>query len=237
MPLAVSGALRFEVLFAAVRAVERDCARPAWAGHDSSSSGRPQRPCRECLALLAGRCRSGAAPAPRSRAVRRRSSSGRGPCGRTRSRRRRRRVSVPPRWIWNPSTCWPDVVGDQRALEADVGGLDAGAGVRAAVDVDRHRGVEAGQPPLELVDQAAWRGPWSPRSPACRTRSRCRPSCAGGTCSASPAGPRASSSATRSPVLAGRHVEDDHLLLGGGPHPAAAVAGRPARRWRAGRRR
>ena len=37
--------------------------------------------------------------------------------------------------------------------------------------------------------------------------------------------PAASSSATRSSVRSGGHVEDDHLLLGGGAHPAAAVPG------------
>src|SRR6201996_8169170 len=43
--------------------------------------------------------------------------------------------------------------GDQRALQPDVRGLDAGAGVRAAVHVDRDRLVELGQPPLQLADQ------------------------------------------------------------------------------------
>src|SRR3569833_3506551 len=42
------------------------------------------------------------------------------------------------------------VVLDHRALEADVGGLEPGAAVRAAVDVDRDRCVELGQPLLEL---------------------------------------------------------------------------------------
>ena len=42
-------------------------------------------------------------------------------------------------------------VGDQLALEADVGDLDAGAGVRAAVDVDGDRRVEVGQPALQLA--------------------------------------------------------------------------------------
>ena len=43
----------------------------------------------------------------------------------------------------------------QLALEADVGDLGAGAGVRAAVDVDGDRRVEVGEPPLELGDEVA----------------------------------------------------------------------------------
>ena len=82
-------------------------------------------------------------------------------------------------------------VQDELALEADVGDLDAGARVGAAVDVDGERLVEVGQPALELVDRAWRRGPWSRRWPACRTRCRCRPSCCAGTCSAGPAGPSA----------------------------------------------
>src|SRR5690349_2797244 len=42
------------------------------------------------------------------------------------------------------------VVADHRALEADVGGLEPGAGVRAAVDVDRDRRVELRQPLLQV---------------------------------------------------------------------------------------
>ena len=64
----------------------------------------------------------------------------------------------------------PVGVGDEHALEADVGHLDAGAGVGAAVDVDRERVVEGGQPVLELGDQRRRRCPWSRRSRACRTR-------------------------------------------------------------------
>src|SRR5438034_5610590 len=44
-----------------------------------------------------------------------------------------------------------------RALEPDVGDLEPGAGVGAAVDVDADWGVEAGQPPLQLRMQI--RGP------------------------------------------------------------------------------
>ena len=40
---------------------------------------------------------------------------------------------------------------DDRALEADVTGLEAGAGVGAAVDVEGQRLGEVGQPPLELA--------------------------------------------------------------------------------------
>src|SRR6478672_5938738 len=40
-----------------------------------------------------------------------------------------------------------------RALKPDVGDLEPGAGVGAAVDVDADRGVEAGQPPLQLPVQ------------------------------------------------------------------------------------
>src|ERR1700742_3398355 len=43
--------------------------------------------------------------------------------------------------------------GDQRPLQPDVSGLDAGAGVRAAVHVDRDRLGEVRQPPFQLVDQ------------------------------------------------------------------------------------
>src|ERR1700761_7279592 len=45
--------------------------------------------------------------------------------------------------------------GDQRALQPDVRGLDAGTGVGAAVHVDRDRLGEVGQPPLQLADQVA----------------------------------------------------------------------------------
>src|SRR5829696_1904338 len=41
-------------------------------------------------------------------------------------------------------------IADHRALEADVGGLEPGAAVRAAVDVDADRHVEVGEPLLEL---------------------------------------------------------------------------------------
>ena len=54
---------------------------------------------------------------------------------------------------------------------------------------------KSGSRRLHLVDQRACRGPWSPRSPACRTRCRCRPSSAGGTASGAPAGPSDSSAA------------------------------------------
>src|SRR5690606_30547226 len=47
------------------------------------------------------------------------------------------------------------VVRDELALEADVGGLDARAGVRAAVDVDGERLVEVRQAALEFVDELA----------------------------------------------------------------------------------
>src|SRR5258705_445677 len=40
-------------------------------------------------------------------------------------------------------------VGDELALQADVGGLDAGAGVRAAVDVDGQGGGEVGKAVLQ----------------------------------------------------------------------------------------
>src|SRR5215212_20340 len=41
-------------------------------------------------------------------------------------------------------------VADHRALEPDVGGLESGAAVRAAVDVDADRHIEVGQPLLQL---------------------------------------------------------------------------------------
>ena len=47
------------------------------------------------------------------------------------------------------------VVHDELALEADVGDLGAGAGVGAAVDVDRDLGVEVGEALLQLGHQAA----------------------------------------------------------------------------------
>src|SRR6516165_7985048 len=48
--------------------------------------------------------------------------------------------------------------GDQAPLQADVGSLDPGAGVRAAVEVDRDRHLEPGQPPLQLADQVSGPG-------------------------------------------------------------------------------
>ena len=87
----------------------------------------------------------------------------------------------PPRCTWKPSTISPSSSRDHRALEADVGDLEPGAGVRAAVDVDRDRLVEVGQPLLQLRVEVLARAAWSRRSPACRTRCRCRPSCRGGT--------------------------------------------------------
>src|SRR5690348_1600760 len=115
--------------------------------------------------------------------------------------------------------------GDQRALQADIGGLDPGAGVRAAVHVDRDRGVEAGQPALQLADQVGGPGLGlddgelaeldagaGHRVPAERTR----------------AGRQAGGIQFGHQILGalGRHVEDDHLLLGGGVDPAAPVPGR-----------
>jgi len=45
------------------------------------------------------------------------------------------------------------LVHDELALQADVGDLGAGAGVGAAVHVDRDRGVQRREPLLELADQ------------------------------------------------------------------------------------
>ena len=76
------------------------------------------------------------------------------------------------------------VVGDDHALETDVGDLGAGAGVRAAVDVDGERHVEVADAAAPVRRPARCRAPWSRRSPACRTRGRCRPSCSAGTSTA-----------------------------------------------------
>ena len=50
-------------------------------------------------------------------------------------------ASPPPRCTWKPGRCSPST-SDELALEPDVGDLDAGAGVGAAVDVQADRGVE-----------------------------------------------------------------------------------------------
>ena len=91
-------------------------------------------------------------------------------------------ASPPPRCTWKPGHLLAVVVHDQLPLEADVGGLDARARVRAAVDVqaDRVRQVEAGERALERRARRPSRSPWSRRSRACRTRCRCRRSCRGG---------------------------------------------------------
>ena len=126
-------------------------------------------------------------------------------------------------------------VGVQRpdALEPDVGHLDARARVGAAVDVDRERQVVLGQPGLELVDQVGARAPSSRRWRACRTRRRCRPSCCGGTATASSTSSPMPSSPATSVVDADRvDVEDDDLLLG---RERARGPSRPPRRGRRAR--
>ena len=62
----------------------------------------------------------------------------------------------------------------QRALQADVGDLVLGAGVRAAVDVDAHGGVEVAEVRLEVLDDAGRDAAWSRTPRGGRTRCRCR---------------------------------------------------------------
>ena len=110
----------------------------------------------------------------------------------------KRRVAARGRHRGAPGSPRPVAVGveDEHALEADVGHLGAGAGVRAPVDVDRDRRVEVGEALLELGDRGRRHAAWSRRWRACRTRCRCRPSC----CVASrTAWPRARCRRARSP--------------------------------------
>ena len=114
-------------------------------------------------------------------------------------------------------------VGDQLALEPDVGDLDPGAGVGAAVEliVSGRPGRDVGEPLLQLVDQRRWRGalvstmaslqnsmPVQAIVPTAGTATgvTCRPSC--------------SSSVTSASDFGLGDVEHDQLLLGGQPDPA-----------------
>ena len=146
-------------------------------------------------------------PARRSRAGRRRSPSGRGRCGRGRRPRGRRRPARRPGAPGRRTPRLPSALVSELALQADVGDLDPGAGVRAAVDVqaDRHgRGRRRSSRRLELGDGRGRRRPWSRRRRACSTRCRCRPSWRGGTGWGRPAGPSGSTAATRRVDLVGR---------------------------------
>ena len=134
-----------------------------------------------------------------------------------------RAPSAPPRWIWKPSTCLPSSSSDELALQADVGDLDAGAGVRAAVHVDGDRLVEVRQPLLQLVDQLRGRGALVSTIASLQYSMPVHaivlpPERRGADLEVE----LRQLGDERLDLVLG-HVEDHHLLLDGGPHPARAV--------------
>ena len=106
-------------------------------------------------------------------------------------------------------------VGDDLALETDVGDLDAGAGVRAAAlrwtVIGPSRSI-SGQPLLELVHQPPGAGPSSRRWRACRTRCPCRPSRCAATATGGPAGRPRPRSAINASTADGTTSSTDDLL-------------------------
>ena len=137
----------------------------------------------------------------------------------------------PPRCTWKPSTCSPSASGDQLALEPDVGDLDAGAGVGAAVDVDgdaarRSRAarcssssISVGAARLGLDDRELAELDAGAGHRAAPERRR-----------AAPAGRARRSAGDQRLDLVLGDVEDEQLLLGGGPDPVASRAPRRGRR-------
>src|SRR5262249_44174708 len=108
------------------------------------------------------------------------------------------------------------------ALEPDVGRLDPGARVRAAVDVDRDRDVEIRQALLELADQVGGAGLGLDDGQLAELDAG-----AGHRVPAESAGPGRQAGRLQLGHqffgAPGRDVEDDHLLLGRRADPAAAV--------------
>ena len=118
--------------------------------------------------------------------------------------------------------------GQQDALQADVGDLDACARVRAPVDVDGERSVERRQPVLELGDQVLRRRLrlGDGELAVLEAGARHRPAAEGRRvpCPGPPRCSRATSSST--PV--GRHAGDD----AGSARRSAAARPPPPPRWR-----
>ena len=95
---------------------------------------------------------------------------------------------------------------DDRALQADVGGLEPRARVGATVEVDVIGVSNSGSRSLELLVELP-SAPSSRRSRACRTRCPCRPSCRDGTPGSTRRSRRSSSVDER--LDQRRHVADD----------------------------
>ena len=104
----------------------------------AASSARATHWANRSPVVALGRRRSGP-PARRSRADRRAVTL----WPRTLRPKPASRPSPPPRCTWKPSTWSPSGPVHELALETDVGDLDPGAGVRAAVDVDGDAGCRA----------------------------------------------------------------------------------------------
>ena len=128
-----------EVLVAAVRAVERDRALGAAGAHRRSSSSARPDPLRRTARRRRAARRMRVTPLDVVGQLLGRHLAGRAACGRSRRRSAERAAEVHLEAL--------DLLAglvDQLALEADVGDLDAGARVGAAVDVDGDRLVEVG---------------------------------------------------------------------------------------------
>ena len=191
----------------------------AYAWLTTTTPRRPAPRTRRSSPRARGAPGSRAAPARRSRPRRPPRPSARGTCGRTRPRR----PSCPPRCTWKTSTSSPSAPRATEPLKPMSATWKRAQEFGQPLTLMRHRLGEVRQPPLQLRVQVLRPGPWSRRSPACRTRCRCRPSCR------SPERARAHRQVRgrqlgdqRLGTVRG-HVEDDQLLLGGGADAALAV--------------